>query len=87
VREPDDAHLARTSTDEHGDVHGSITLSAGQLRGLVLDAGSTDEPRTFRVHEVDELHRDTQRFWKAWVAGSSYSGRWRESLQRSAITL
>jgi pentatricopeptide repeat protein len=26
-------------------------------------------------------------FWRAWLAGSTYTGRWREAVQRSAITL
>src|SRR5262249_4589037 len=30
---------------------------------------------------------DTVDFWKQWLARSTYRGRWREAVQRSAITL
>ena len=33
------------------------------------------------------MFEDTARFWKSWLARSTYAGRWRESLERSAITL
>jgi GH15 family glucan-1,4-alpha-glucosidase len=39
------------------------------------------------VAEVKELFDDTVRFWHLWLARSTYTGRWRETLERSAITL
>jgi len=33
------------------------------------------------------MFEDTARFWRSWLAQSTYTGRWRESLERSAITL
>ena len=33
------------------------------------------------------MFEDTAGFWKSWLARSTYSGRWREALERSAITL
>ena len=33
------------------------------------------------------LFEETARFWRGWLAGSSYRGRWREMVARSAITL
>ena len=86
MREPDDARLAHVKTED-GDVHAALALEAGQLRGLVLDTGSDEPPREFRVAEARKLHEDTERFWKSWLAQSTYTGRWREALQRSAITL
>jgi GH15 family glucan-1,4-alpha-glucosidase len=86
VREPDDARLAHVKTQDD-DVHAELALEAGQVRGLVLDTGSDEPPRVFRVAEVQRLHDETERFWKSWLAQSTYTGRWREALQRSAITL
>ena len=68
-------------------MHAELALEAGELRGLVLDTGSDEPPRVFRVAEVQRLHEETERFWKSWLAQSTYTGRWREALQRSAITL
>ncbi|HEU5266119.1 MAG TPA: glycoside hydrolase family 15 protein [Jatrophihabitans sp.] len=87
VREPGDARLAQIVAGDNGEVRGTVTLEAGQVRGLVLDTASTEQPREIRVAEVLQLYGDTERFWKSWLAQSTYTGRWREMLQRSAITL
>jgi pentatricopeptide repeat protein len=86
VREPDDERLAELHVTEDGDVHGSVTLAAGQVRGIVLETGGTG-PRAVRVGEVEAAFDATVRFWHSWLARSTYRGRWREALHRSAITL
>jgi GH15 family glucan-1,4-alpha-glucosidase len=86
VREPDDARIMDISVDGD-DVRGSLTLQAGQLRGIIIDTFAEDPPREFRVAEAQQLHLDTEHFWKGWLSQSTYQGRWREALQRSAITL
>jgi GH15 family glucan-1,4-alpha-glucosidase len=87
VREPDDERLARANLDADGDLHLELTLPAGEMRGLVLETGHTGPPRQVRVSEARGLFDDTVRFWRSWLAQSSYAGRWRQTLQRSAITL
>jgi GH15 family glucan-1,4-alpha-glucosidase len=37
--------------------------------------------------EVQSLADDTARFWRGWLQRSSYTGRWREMVARSAMTL
>jgi len=86
VREPDDA-TGRVWVDPEGDVRGEVTLSAGQARGLVLEAGVARSPRQVRVAEVRNLFGATVTFWQDWLGQSTYRGRWRETLERSAITL
>ena len=87
VLEPDDERLARTRVDDDGDLHAEVTLVAGQMRGAVLDTGTEGPPRRVRVAEVRNLFDETVAFWKAWLGQSTYTGRWREALHRSAITL
>jgi GH15 family glucan-1,4-alpha-glucosidase len=87
VREPDDVHLVRPQVDAAGDVHASFTLEAGQVRGMVLETAADGPPREIRVAEAERLRDDTIGFWRSWVAQSTFTGRWREMLQRSAITL
>jgi GH15 family glucan-1,4-alpha-glucosidase len=87
VREPEDERLAQVTTSDTGDVHMSLTLRAGQTRGLVLETGAAGPPHEIRVAEVQQLLDETTLFWKSWLAHSTYTGRWRETLQRSAITL
>jgi GH15 family glucan-1,4-alpha-glucosidase len=85
VREPDDERLAEVSP--HGDdLHTRLTLHAGQTRGIVLEWGA-GTPREIRPDEVERDHAECVRFWRSWLARSTYRGRWREMVQRSAITL
>jgi GH15 family glucan-1,4-alpha-glucosidase len=86
VREPDDERLAQVQVDE-GDVRVSIDLKAGDVRGLVLESGADGPPEEIRVAEFEQLFDETVAFWRSWISHSTYTGRWREALQRSAITL
>jgi pentatricopeptide repeat protein len=86
VREPTDGHDARVQADG-GDVHASLDLVAGQLRGMVLESAADGPPREIRPAEIRDLFDRTVGFWRSWLAGSTYTGRWREAVQRSAITL
>jgi GH15 family glucan-1,4-alpha-glucosidase len=87
VREPDGERLAVAGVRDGRDVHAEITLKAGEMRGLVLATGSDERPRQFTPDEVRQLFEDTTTYWRTWLARSTYRGRWRETLQRSAITL
>jgi GH15 family glucan-1,4-alpha-glucosidase len=87
VREPGDERLAVHEVVEPGDLHLSVTLHAGQVRGLVLETAADGPPREVRAAEVQRLFEDTARFWRSWLSQSTYTGRWREMLERSAITL
>jgi GH15 family glucan-1,4-alpha-glucosidase len=87
VREPDDARLARVQRTSEDALQVELTLSAGQMRGIILETGQARPPREVSVAEVWQLFNDTVRFWRSWLAQSTYTGRWRETLQRSAITL
>ena len=72
----------------HGrDVRAEITLEQGQVSGVVLDSGPRVEPRSFGNGEVTEIARQTIDYWQRWLRRSTYAGRWRENVQRSAITL
>ncbi|KAI8391351.1 glycoside hydrolase family 15 protein [Radiomyces spectabilis] len=46
---------------------------------------SYDPPLT--VSLMDALFRQTTNFWQSWVSQSTYTGRWRENIMRSALTL
>lgn len=39
------------------------------------------------IGEAEELFRDTVAFWRGWLASCTYTGRWRETVLRSAMTL
>ncbi|HEX5402659.1 MAG TPA: glycoside hydrolase family 15 protein [Pseudonocardiaceae bacterium] len=85
IRDPGDQRLGRLRIDQ-GDVHLSAELSAGQVRGVVLESGG-GSPREIPVEQADRLFDDTVAYWRRWLAQSTYTGRWREMVERSAITL
>ena len=87
VRELDDERTVHPEVDAGGDVHAQVDLTAGQMRGLVLETGTAGPIRQVRVAEAGRLFDETVDFWEAWLGQSTYSGRWREELNRSAITL
>jgi GH15 family glucan-1,4-alpha-glucosidase len=62
------------------------TLREGQIGGVVLESdGGT--PRRVSPEAAWRLADDTARFWRAWLHRSTYHGRWREMVARSAMTL
>jgi GH15 family glucan-1,4-alpha-glucosidase len=62
------------------------TLREGEIGGVVLESmGGT--PRQVTPEEAQQLQDDTARFWRSWLHRSTYTGRWREMVGRSAITL
>jgi GH15 family glucan-1,4-alpha-glucosidase len=73
---------------EGDDVVADLHLSGGD-RALfeleVLDADDEFVPST--TAGADGLFHATNAFWQAWIARSTYRGRWREAVQRSALTL
>jgi len=86
VRDPDHERLAQTRV-VGGDLYFDIRLTAGQLRGVMLESSADGPPRLIRVAEFEGLHADTVAYWRRWLARSTYTGRWRDMLERSAIAL
>ncbi len=65
----------------------TFTLREGESgRGVVLESMG-GEPQALPPAELERLRGDTAAYWKAWLRSSSYTGRWREMVARSAMTL
>ena len=72
----------------HGnDVRGELTVRAGQAGGVMLESAADGPPRTMAPDELLGMFTQTARFWRGWLGRSTYRGRWREQVDRSAITL
>jgi pentatricopeptide repeat protein len=54
--------------------------------GVVLESMG-GKPRVLPRGELDRLRDETSAFWVNWLTRSTYTGRWREQVNRSAITL
>ena len=73
--------------DDDG-VHSEFTLLAGESVTFVLEQVERDYvPREYSEEENREAYERTIDFWRRWLHQSRYVGRWREMVQRSALTL
>jgi GH15 family glucan-1,4-alpha-glucosidase len=74
---------------EHADqsLSWTRTLREGEIGGMILDWMGGMPDRLIPPDEAQGLADDTARFWRDWLARSSYTGRWREMVNRSAMTL
>ncbi len=68
------------------DLRLTQTLREGDTAGVVLES-TGGQPCRIPVEEVERLTQETAGFWRDWVGRSTYRGRWREMVARSAITL
>ncbi|WP_129842472.1 glycoside hydrolase family 15 protein [Streptomyces sp. RFCAC02] len=72
--------------DEGGGTTARFTVAAGQRVPFVLTHRDSHLPRP---HPVDpELAlTETADFWRGWLSGCAYEGRWRGPVRRALITL
>lgn len=76
--------------NDESDVWAEFELSQGQTTVFVLDQTSGETPPRGDLHAEAEAERaftTTVAFWRSWLQQSSYRGRWREMVHRSALTL
>jgi len=67
----------------------TFTLSEGETTTFILQeverdsgcGGALPEPQS------ESLFRDTVTYWRNWISKSTYTGRWREMVHRSALIL
>jgi len=69
------------------DVYSAFTLRQGQIAGTVLESAAERRPGTIPAGEVREMLLKTIGYWRNWLNRSTYEGRWREIVSRSAMTL
>jgi GH15 family glucan-1,4-alpha-glucosidase len=68
-----------------GGVCLEFELQAGESHAFVLQTGGSVGPLS--EEQADALERATADYWRGWLARSTYSGRWRETVHRSALAL
>ncbi|CAA9366650.1 MAG: Glucoamylase [uncultured Gemmatimonadetes bacterium] len=81
-----DASVALEVID--GDAHAEFTLSAGEAAIFILEIGGDCKgaPRASRRYAA-RAFKDTENFWRRWIGRSTYTGRWRDEVNRSALAL
>jgi len=75
------------ATERSGDgVRIDFTLHAGERTGVVIESGGV-RPRQIAPQELLDTMLATRDYWRRWLNRSTYTGRWREAVTRSAMTL
>lgn len=73
---------------ENGDATAEFTLRPGQSESFILEeARAGQESPSQKPDYVSDTFKETMNFWLNWIARSKYRGRWREMVNRSALTL
>jgi len=81
-----EANVPMTRTTD--GVEAAFALSAGESCTFSLEQCDRDqEPGPIDEAEAGEAFNRTVRYWRGWLARSTYRGRWREMVHRSALTL
>ncbi|HEV8714883.1 MAG TPA: glycoside hydrolase family 15 protein [Candidatus Binatia bacterium] len=73
---------------ENGAAIAEFTLRADETVAFVLEqAESGKDSPSAAPDYVSEAFKETTNFWRLWIGRSAYRGRWREMVNRSALTL
>ena len=66
-----------------------VTIKQGESCTIVLESLKKDDSSPLRTIDfyTEGTYQQTVNFWKGWISKSTYSGRWTELVNRSAITL
>ena len=71
-----------------GDVRAGLELQAGETATFVLERAEPGAPPVpYSDADIAAEFDATVDFWRRWLGRSRYSGRWREMVHRSALTL
>jgi GH15 family glucan-1,4-alpha-glucosidase len=73
---------------DSGDAVAEFTLRSGESAVFVLEHVADGEPRvTGDPRYVANSFKETVNFWRDWIGRSTYQGRWRDQVNRSALVL
>lgn len=71
---------------EDGAAVAEFKLRAEQTASFILEAAEGESPSA-NPDYVSDAFKETMNFWIGWISRSKYRGRWREMVNRSALTL
>ncbi len=72
------------------DAVAEFTLKQGESAAFAFGAVAKDETAAANLldaERVEEALQDSTEYWRKWIGHSTYKGRWREQVQRSALVL
>jgi len=73
---------------QEGQAVAEFTLKHGESATFVLEVGDLegDSPAS-QPHYAAAAFKRTTNFWRRWIGQSTYTGRWRDEVHRSALVL
>ncbi len=80
-------HSTLPLTTHGNDVVQTFKLKAGEQAIFAFGEDSVEARHPIDEERIERKFRDTFRFWQSWIAQSNYTGRWRETVARSALVL
>jgi GH15 family glucan-1,4-alpha-glucosidase len=72
---------------ENGAALAEFTLGADTTAWFVLEVVTGEPSPSAQPDYESDAFKRTVNFWRRWIARSTYGGRWREMVNRSALTL
>ena len=73
---------------ENGDAVAEFDLRSDQKTAFILEeVRDHEETASGSEHFVGHSFKETMNFWRDWIGRSTYKGRWREMVNRSALVL
>lgn len=71
----------------NGEAVAEFKLRADQTAFFIIEEVKDGQSPSVNADYVSDAFKETMNYWLAWVAQSQYQGRWREMVNRSALTL
>ncbi len=72
----------------NGDAISEFKLRTDEVATFILEeADSAQKSRSCSILFAPNAFKDTVNYWRGWINRSQYEGRWREIVNRSALTL
>ncbi|KAL1920219.1 uncharacterized protein VTP21DRAFT_1365 [Calcarisporiella thermophila] len=78
-------HLAESQHSLRMVTNSDYVVDSRFGKPTLVPRQSTDPPLSSEL--IEALFRQTLGYWQEWIGRCRYTGRWRESVQRSALTL
>ncbi len=69
------------------DGYANFTLKTGETASFCLELATPGESAATQEHYQVEAFKKTMNYWRNWIRRSTYRGRWREMVNRSALAL
>ena len=73
---------------EDGAAVCTFTLKQGETAPFIMDRATSGVASPISAPDyISEAFKRTSNYWRSWIARSQYRGRWRETVDRSALAL